>query len=125
MYKVLLAQIDFNHQMDSKEKDGEKNDNKGLFFDIFTFMQLDEDDMPMPDEYIISWVWKESKLANELPEMKKGNYYLIDIKFPVVTDRKTGRKYNKVSVVKVVPYNKQQDFINKYSNNSAISESNS
>ncbi|APE75321.1 hypothetical protein [Spiroplasma citri] len=71
MYKVLLAQIAFNHQMDSKEKDGEKNDNKGLFFDIFTFMQLDEDDMPIPDEYIISWVWKESKLANELPEMKK------------------------------------------------------
>ncbi|AXF96016.1 hypothetical protein [Spiroplasma phoeniceum] len=64
MYKVLLAQIDFNHQMDSKKKDCEKNDNKGLFFDIFTFMQLDEDDMPMPDEYIISWVWKESKLAN-------------------------------------------------------------
>ncbi|AXF96015.1 hypothetical protein [Spiroplasma phoeniceum] len=57
--------------------------------------------------------------------MKKGNYYLIDIKFPVVTDRKTGRKYNKVSVVKVVPYNKQQDFINKYSNNSTITESNS
>ncbi|AXF96259.1 hypothetical protein [Spiroplasma phoeniceum] len=56
MYKVLLAQIDFNHQMDSKEKDGEKNDNKGLFFDIFTFMQLDEDYMPMPDEYIIKKV---------------------------------------------------------------------
>ncbi|WFG97914.1 hypothetical protein M1770_07565 [Spiroplasma citri] len=56
---------------------------------------------------------------------KKGNYYLIDIKFPVVTDRKTGRKYNKVSVVKVVPYDRQQDFINKYSNNSTITESNS
>ncbi|PQP78849.1 hypothetical protein C6B38_03555 [Spiroplasma sp. ChiS] len=124
MYKVLLAQIDFNHQMDSKEKDGEKMIIKVYFLISLPLCNLMKM-ISMPDEYIISWVWKESKLANELPEMKKGNYYLIDIKFPVVTDRKTGRKYNKVSVVKVVPYNKQQDFINKYSNNSTISESNS
>ncbi|WFG95890.1 hypothetical protein M1771_07175 [Spiroplasma citri] len=116
MYKVLLAQVDFNRQMDDKEN---------LFFDVFTFMQLDEDDMPMPKEYIISWIKKDSNLSNELPEMKKGNYYLINLKFPVVTDRKTGKEYNKVSVVKVVPYNRQQDFINKYSSNSVITESNS
>ncbi|ALA97624.1 hypothetical protein SKUN_00733 [Spiroplasma kunkelii CR2-3x] len=62
-------------------------------------------------EYQDKWVGKDSEFQNSLPEMIEGSFYNVEIGFN-----------GKIS--KILPYETEQDFINKYSSSSAITESN-
>lgn len=107
MFKVYLSEIKFNQIIKDKS-------NKDVYYDVYTFLRV-EGKKIVGKEYQDKWVRKDSEFDNSLPEMVEGSFYYVEIGFN-----------GKVS--KILPYEEnynEQDFINKYSSNSVITESNS
>nr|CAK99864.1 putative plectrovirus SVGII3 orf c protein [Spiroplasma citri] len=104
MFKVYLSEIKYNQVIKDKS-------NKDVYYDVYTFLRVESKKI-VGKEYQDKWVRKDSDFKNSLPEMIEGNFYYVEIGFN-----------GKIS--KILPYETEQDFINKYSNNSTTTESNS
>nr|CAK99976.1 plectrovirus SVGII3 orf c protein [Spiroplasma citri] len=104
MFKVYLSEIKYNQVIKDKS-------NKENYYDVYTFLRV-EGKKIVGKEYQDKWVRKDSEFQNSLPEMIEGSFYNVEIGFN-----------GKIS--KILPYETEQNFINKYSNNSTTTESNS